>query len=195
MATSKTKQTSSDFEEYIRDLLECPVCKETIKSVPVYQCNNGHVICNECIRELTSCPICRNNSKPARSLKLEKIVQRLEGVLPENEGTITAETFNPQKWGKGSVRVYGTINGPTHPTARGHSRSLNQEPHIELNLQSNPEPLNTRQSLSLPCDCEVALIYILVVFVILFLLGFFGLSMYLFIEWSCYPGCPHGKYR
>ena len=126
MATSKTNQTSSDFEEYIRDLLECPVCKETIKSVPVYQCNNGHVICNECIRELTSCPICRNNSKPARSLKLEKIVQRLEGVLPENEGTITAETFNPQKWGKGSVRVYGTINGPY------------QEHRFELNLQANP---------------------------------------------------------
>jgi hypothetical protein len=34
---------------------------------------------------------------------------------------------NLQKWGKGSVRVYRTINGP------------NQEPRIELNLQANPE--------------------------------------------------------
>ena len=129
MATSKTNQTSSDFEEYIRDLLECPVCMETIKSVPVYQCNNGHVICQDCIKELTSCPICRNNSTPARSLKLEKIVQRLEGILPENEGSITAKP-NLQKWGKGSVRVYGTINGST------------QETRIELNLQANPAPLN-----------------------------------------------------
>ena len=125
MATSKTNQTSSDFEEYIRDLLECPVCKETIKSVPVYQCINGHVICNECIRESTSCPICRNNSKPARSLKLEKIVQRLEGILPENGGPTTVKP-NIQKWGMESVRSYGTINGPY------------KEHHIELNFQADP---------------------------------------------------------
>ena len=167
---------------------------ETIKSVPVYQCANGHVICKGCIAKLKNCPICRNDSELRRSLKLEDIVQRIEGIQPENDQA-TAAKPNLQKWGKGSVRVYGTINGPTEPTTRGHSRSLNQESRIELNLQSNPEPLNTRQSLSLPCDCEVALIYILVVFVILFLLGFFGLSMYLFIEWSCYPGCPHGKFR
>ena len=137
MATSKTNQTSSDFEEYIRDLLECPVCKETIKSVPVYQCNNGHVICNECIRESTSCPICRNNSKPARSLKLEKIVQRLEGVLPENQGTITAETFNPQKWGKGSVRVYGTIDGPNQELLIRSER--NRDVLLVPELQTNSE--------------------------------------------------------
>ena len=131
MATSKTNQTSIDFEEYIRDLLECPVCMETIKSVPVYQCNNGHVICKVCIKQLNSCPICRNNSTPARSLKLEKIVQRLEGILPENEGPTTAKP-NLQKWGKGSVRVYGTINGPY------------QEHRIELNLQANPRQTTIR---------------------------------------------------
>ena len=125
MATFKTNQTSNDFEEYIRDLLECPVCKETIKSVPVYQCNNGHVICNECIRQATSCPICRDNSKPARSLKLEKIVQRLEGIPPENGGPTTVKP-NIQKWGMESVRSYGTINGP------------NQEPHIEIPLSQAP---------------------------------------------------------
>ena len=75
MARATTHQNSSDFEEYIRDLLECPVCMETIKSVPVYQCTNGHVICRDCIKKLNNCPICRNNSTPARSLKLEKIVQ------------------------------------------------------------------------------------------------------------------------
>ena len=74
MATSNTHQTPSDFEEYIRDLLECPVCMETIKSVPVYQCANGHVICKICIEKLNNCPICRNDSAPARSLQLEKIV-------------------------------------------------------------------------------------------------------------------------
>ena len=151
MARATTYQNSSDFEEYIRDLLECPVCMETIESVPVYQCANGHVLCKGCIAKLNNCPICRNDSERRRSLKLEDIIQRLEGIQPENDQATTAKP-NLQKWGKGSVRVYGTINGPAQPTARGHLRSLNQEPHIELNLQSNPEPLNTRQYLSLPCE-------------------------------------------
>ena len=84
MATYNTNQNPSDFEEYIRDLLECPVCMETINSVPVYQCANGHVICKGCIEKLNNCPICRNDSLLRRSLKLEKIVQRLEGFQPEN---------------------------------------------------------------------------------------------------------------
>ena len=111
MATSKTYQNPSDFEEYIRDLLECPVCMETIKSVPVYQCTNGHVICKDCIKKLDNCPICRNDSTPARNLQLEKIVQRLEGIQHEKRGSTTA-TPTLQKWGKGSVRVYGTSDGP-----------------------------------------------------------------------------------
>jgi hypothetical protein len=96
----------------------CPVCMETIKSVPVYQCANGHVICKDCIEKLNNCPICRNDSELRRSLKLENIVQRLEGIKPENVGPLTP-TPNLQKWGKGFVRSYGTINRP------------NQEPHIE----------------------------------------------------------------
>jgi hypothetical protein len=104
MAASKPNQTSSDFEEYIRDLLECPVCIEILKSVPVYQCANGHVICMDCIEKLNNCPICRNDSELRRNLKLENIVQRLEGIQYENEETTTAKP-NLQKWGKGCVRV------------------------------------------------------------------------------------------
>ena len=129
MARATTYQNSSDFEEYIRDLLECPVCMELIKSVPVYQCANGHVICMDCIEKLNNCPICRNDSELRRNLKLENIVQRLDGIQYENEKTTNAKP-NLQKWGKGSVRVYGTINGP------------NREPRIEQNLQANPELLN-----------------------------------------------------
>ena len=110
MATSKTNQNCSDFEEYIMDLLECPVCIDTIQSVPVYQCTNGHVICKDCIEKLNNCPICRNDSAPVRSLKLENIVQKLKGVQPGNRGYTTGKP-TLQKWGEGSVRSYGTING------------------------------------------------------------------------------------
>ena len=129
MATSKINQNSSDFEEYIRDLLECPVCMDTIKSVPVYQCTNGHVICKDCIEKLNNCPICRNDSALVRILKLENIVQRLEGIQPENKEPTTPKP-NIKKWGKGSVRGYGTITEP------------NQVSSVELNLQANPEPFN-----------------------------------------------------
>ena len=117
MASSNTYQNSIT-DEYIRELLECPVCLETIKSAPVYQCNNGHVICKDCIEKLNNCPICRNDFSLVRILKLEKIVQRLEGIPPENGGPTTVKP-NIQKWGMESVRSYGTINGP------------NQEPLIE----------------------------------------------------------------
>ena len=129
MATSKTNQNSSDFEKCIRYLLECPVCMDIIKSLPVCQCTNGHVICKDCIEKLKNCSICRDNSAPVRSLKLENIFQKLKGVQPGNGGPTIAEP-TLQKRGEGSVRSYGTINGP------------NQESHIELNLQVNPEPLN-----------------------------------------------------
>ena len=52
-----------------------------------------------------------------------------EYIKPENEKTTTAKP-NLQKLGKGSVRVYGTINGH------------NRESRIEHNLQASPELLN-----------------------------------------------------
>ena len=86
----------------------------------------------------------------------------------------------------GSLRVHGTINGP------------NQEPRIELNLQSNPEPLNTQQSLNrLGCSYLYNLIIVIFIFFLLFCLvfGILGSMIYFAVEWGCYPSCPHGRYR
>ena len=130
MATSNTYQNSIT-DQYIRDLLECPVCMETIKSVPVYQCANGHVICKICIEKLNNCPICRNDSALVRSLKLENIVEKLEGIQPEKMGPTAAKP----KWGNGSVRSYGTISGP------------NQVASIPANLrQATPGQATPRQA-------------------------------------------------
>ena len=145
MAASKPNKNSSDFEEYIRDLLECPVCMEIIKSVPVYQCANGHVICMDCIEKLNNCPICRNDSELRRNLKLENIVQRLDGIQYENEKTTNAKP-NLQKWGKGSVRVYGTIDGPNQELLIRSER--NRDVLLVPELQTNSEHLNTQQSLN-----------------------------------------------
>ena len=160
--TAQTNQTSIDIEEYLRDLLECPVCMETIKSVPVYQCINGHVICKVCIEKLNNCPICRNDSVLVRSLKLENIVQRLEGIQPEKKGSTTATT-HLQKWGKVSVRSYGTINGPY------------QEPRVEIPIPQvaiNQDVEAARLQIA-QIQCEQNKIAAL--FILFCLLLFFGL--------------------
>ena len=68
-------------EVKINDLLECPVCIETISSAPILQCINGHIVCKDCHPKLEICPICRDASlydTPCRNLKLEEIVKRFQ---------------------------------------------------------------------------------------------------------------------
>ena len=43
----------------LRKSLECPVCMETPRTGPLYQCQNGHIICSVCIKNIQECPQCR----------------------------------------------------------------------------------------------------------------------------------------
>ena len=165
MATSRPNQNSITAEY--------PVCKKTIKSVPVYQFANGQVICKVCIEKLNNSPICRNDFPPERSLKLKSVVQKLKVVQPGNGGPTTA---NPdlQKRGKGSVRCYGTINGP------------NQVTPISINLQANPRQPSTRHSTIMINDqdvtdncCSVLNVYQTICF-------FFKLAFSIFIFYLMY---------
>jgi len=40
-------------------LVECPVCLEEPKEVPIYQCEKGHIICKGCYPKLALCPVCK----------------------------------------------------------------------------------------------------------------------------------------
>ena len=172
MATSNPNQNSIT-DKYIRELLECPVCMETIKSVPVYQCTNGHVICKDCIEKLNNCPICRNDSALNRNLKLEDIVQRLEDIQPENGGTTTAKP-NLQKWGMPSVRSYGTINGNNReprietpvPQAANHQAAVNQDEEARILRREREENSERARVNSDLCCCLPT------VFILLFLFGY-----------------------
>ena len=119
--TSKTNEKSSDLDEYIRDILECPVCIEAIKSAPINQCTNGHVICKDCILKLDSCPICRSDPTLARNLMLEQIIAKIYGPQQVKEGP--CEKSKLEEWGHGSARV----------------NFSNEEPTIQLNLTSNSQ--------------------------------------------------------
>ena len=115
MATSKTNEKSSVSDEYIKDLSECPVCIEAIRSAPIHQCTNGHVICKDCILKLDSCPICRSDSTLARNLMLEQIISKIYGPQQVKEGPYEKSKF--EEWG----------------------HFLNEEPTIQLNLTSNSQ--------------------------------------------------------
>ena len=165
MATSSPNQNSITTEY--------PVGMKTIKSVPVYRFANGQVICKVCIEKLNNSPICRNDSPPERSLKLKSVVQKLKVVQLENGGRTTA---NPdlQKRGKGSVRRYGTINGPNKVTPIG------------INLQANPRQPSTRHSTIMINDqavtdncCSVLNVYQTICF-------FFKLAFSIFILYLMY---------
>ena len=183
MATSEAKQKSSDFEEYIIDLLECPVCLDTIKTVPVYQCTNGHLMCKDCIVKLDNCPICRNDSLLVRNLKLEEIAQRLEGgYQPKNEEPAIANP-NLQDWGQRSARVY----------------RKNKELRIEINLQSNPEPLNSQvmitQEAVLPRKCLSEIMECFIILCIFLLVLFIGYCVVKFLaELASGSMPPHFKH-
>ena len=112
---------------------------ETIKSVPVYQCANGHVICKICIEKLNNCPICRNDSALVRSLKLENIVEKLEGIQPEKMGPTTAKL----KWGIGICQSSINFNHQSNPRQamlrQATPRQVRRESWIVTNNQGIPQ--------------------------------------------------------
>ena len=53
---------------------ECPVCYEFMLP-PIYQCRNGHLMCNKCMPQLKNCAICRDKlpRRMIRNLEVEEI--------------------------------------------------------------------------------------------------------------------------
>ena len=57
-----------------RNILQCPVCLETPTSIPIFRCNNGHILCSVCRSHVNVCPECRIGLGDQRCLISEKIV-------------------------------------------------------------------------------------------------------------------------
>ena len=121
MATSKT----NEFEEYVQGLLECTGCSDPIRLAPIHQCTNGHVVCKHCVTKLENCPICKNNSKLARNLIFEQIVEHFSAMELTDEGT--SEKHKLQRWGQGSVSIFISNN------------ESNEEHIAKVNLQPNSD--------------------------------------------------------
>lgn len=66
-----------------KSYLDCPVCYDTLVS-PIYQCQNGHIICNNCIEKLAQCGECRVTLAGARirNVALENICKSVDVKCP-----------------------------------------------------------------------------------------------------------------
>ncbi|XP_053698322.1 uncharacterized protein LOC128745309 [Sabethes cyaneus] len=94
--------------------LECPVCFDTIPP-PVFQCQNGHLVCSRCRVRSERCAICRERYSFGRSLLAEQVYQSI------------AESFNLTEGNDGKLRerLFGA------KCARKKQRSpFNSEGHL-----------------------------------------------------------------
>ncbi|ETN64835.1 hypothetical protein AND_003412 [Anopheles darlingi] len=66
--------------------LECPVCFDTIPP-PVFQCQNGHLVCSRCRVRAERCAICRERYTIGRSLLAEQVYQSITEAFNLREGS------------------------------------------------------------------------------------------------------------
>ena len=114
-AENKTQIT---FESLKEDL-DCPVCYDVPESLPIYQCLQGHIICNSCYPKLNNCPVCRVNLNKVykiRALIAEKILQKHRDV-PYNQSMTSDQG---QGWSIWSTRWPGRPAGHGQPAGHGH---------------------------------------------------------------------------
>ena len=91
--SSKTIQLSSLLE-----ILECPVCCNVPRSPPVFQCSNGHMVCQDCRPKLAVCHSCREPQDEIRNRALERLLDiiPLECSFAKNgcNGSMTGENLH-----------------------------------------------------------------------------------------------------
>lgn len=49
------------FQTKVEDCIECPVCFNIPRSLPIPSCRAGHVVCRPCSTRMSHCPICRHS--------------------------------------------------------------------------------------------------------------------------------------
>ena len=166
----------AQFEEYINNLLECPACIAPIRSTPIHQCANGHIVCKNCISKLENCPICRNDSTIARNLVFEQIIESFSAIELANKGP--HEKPELQKWRQGFVSATFSNNGPNQAL----SVQLNIQPNAEITLsveQGGFEPrvrtIRTTEDLSTP---QYFFVICIISFFCFMLIFFFIINLY-----------------
>ena len=82
MATTSSKEDILENMFQLKDALECPVCLLLPQETPIYQCDNGHIVCKDCHAQLENCPQCRKALGRSRNLFAEKFLVRFMKPCP-----------------------------------------------------------------------------------------------------------------
>ncbi len=71
IATNSLKMDVQQQRQLCREM-ECPICLKIPRQGPIYQCEHGHIICEDCRENFENCPICRVKLGRQRNHLLEK---------------------------------------------------------------------------------------------------------------------------
>ena len=81
LVASVHKQDKADNANFLKKLVECPVCYEIPSRTPVPCCKNGHIICSSCVRRLRApprCPLCNVKLRENVSLIAAGIIDKIK---------------------------------------------------------------------------------------------------------------------
>ena len=70
-------QIDSKIED-LMNMLECPVCLDTADRPPIYQCPEGHLLCESCNHRLSACPQCSHSLLNSRNRTAEGLAVKLQ---------------------------------------------------------------------------------------------------------------------
>ena len=70
-------QTDANINDLL-NTLECPVCLDTADSPPIYQCPEGHLLCQRCNQRLVDCPQCGHALMNSRNRIAEDLAIKLQ---------------------------------------------------------------------------------------------------------------------
>ena len=70
-------QTDANINELL-NTLECPVCLDTADSPPIFQCPEGHLLCQRCNQRLVDCPQCGHALMNSRNRIAEDLAIKLQ---------------------------------------------------------------------------------------------------------------------
>ena len=59
-------------------MLECPICLDVAVRPPIYQCPEGHLLCEDCNARLVDCPQCGHALMNSRNRTAEELAEKLQ---------------------------------------------------------------------------------------------------------------------
>ena len=82
MAGQLGAENLPDSMHQLKLALECPVCLTLPQETPIYQCENGHIVCKSCHPLLERCPQCRGSLGRNRNLFAESFLGTFSKECP-----------------------------------------------------------------------------------------------------------------